>query len=310
MLLTRVKKKKMLDRSRVSLGISTWLSSGETDWNHDASPTSSLLGNPSSELIYEDLKSNIIELEARLELPNRYFARGNYGFGSINEGRLVDDDYLSPTGALLFSTEERFSRTHSNIDSDNVWYLNFDFGKRLIRSKRGWVGGFIGFQHWEENVVGQSIKTIECPNTLLCNPVGSVTNIEEKVISNSVVWNSIKIGLDVEYRVNRRISISGQLAYIPLAIMDNDDIHHLRTDLQQNPSFKMEGKGSGLNFKTLARVRLIGDFFLTAGFRYWKLTVNDEEWKNYTVSGEDTIANLNNFDSVRFGTILGLSYRF
>ena len=301
---------KLNPKTRISFGLSAWISSGQTDLNHDASLTSVLLGNPTSELIYEDIDSNIIQLEVELKFSEGYYLRGNYGFGFIGDGQLIDDDYLSPTGALIFSTNERFSRTHSNIDNDNVWYLNIDVGRQIIKSRRGRVWGFIGYQHWAEKISARGITMIECPNIILCDPPGTISNEDENVIANDASWNSLKVGLDLEYKINRSISFSGRFAYIPYAFLKNEDVHYLRTDLQQNPSFEMKGNGSGYNLEVAAKTRVVGSLYFEVGFRYWHLMVKDGDWKNNPVSGDNKIANLNDFNSDRFGAMLGLSYKF
>ena len=48
-----------------------------------------------------------------------------------------------------------------------------------------------------------------------------------------------------EYRLTRQLSLVATAAFLPLTIIDNKDTHHLRPDLQQNPSISMEGWGVG-----------------------------------------------------------------
>lgn len=56
---------------------------------------------------------------------------------------------------------------------------------------------------------------------------------------------------------------------IPLAWLYNEDVHHLGTDLQRNPSFEMTVLGYGFNLEGGVRVRIFHQFFIHGGYRYW-----------------------------------------
>ena len=71
----------LIQEANFIVGMSGWVSSGKTDWNHDASTASIFLGNPSSKLSYEDVDSNIIEFSAEANITSNYSIRGNFGFG-------------------------------------------------------------------------------------------------------------------------------------------------------------------------------------------------------------------------------------
>ena len=108
--------------TKFTVGVSGWISSAETSWNQNAS--SAILGNPTSELTYENVDNNIVEFSAEYNIKNKYFVRGDIGFGIIDERTLIDDDFLttSTTGDFLAS------RSLSDIDEDGLWYLNLGFG--------------------------------------------------------------------------------------------------------------------------------------------------------------------------------------
>ena len=109
---------------RVDVGVSEWFSQGETIWSHNASGLDANLGNPSSKLKYKDTGTNVTEITGRVQLKNKVFVRGAFGYGSIGGGRLTDDDFLSAQGAAsqgaTVSGEHRFSRTYSDISGDNL----------------------------------------------------------------------------------------------------------------------------------------------------------------------------------------------
>ena len=318
--ITSKEKNWLYKNQKLSLAIGTWISSGETSWSHDLSGISSISGNPTSELIYEDLESNIIELEGEIKLPHRVFLRTQFGFGTINDGRLVDDDFVSAAGATNFGASQsgahRISRTFSNVDGDNIWYLNLDLGFKLWATPNNdhFTRVFIGYQHWQEKVVATGVEQVECTSFTggnpFCNSPGTVTNTGQKVISNEVRWDSLRIGWEGSFRYSKRFWFDADLAYIPFAGLLNRDIHHLRTDLQQDPSFEMDGTGSGYNLEASLKYSLTKKLFLSAGYKYWKVKVSDGTWKNLPVAGAQTVGNLNTLSSSRQGVKAQLEYIF
>ena len=318
--ITSKEKDWLYNNHKLSLAIGTWFSTGETSWNHDASGTSSIAGNPTSELIYENLKSNIIEIEGEIKLPHKVFLRTQFGFGTINDGRLVDSDFVSAAGATSFNASQsgphRISKSHSNIDDDNMWYLNLDLGFKLWASKNNdhITRVFIGYQHWQEKVVATGEEQIECTSfgggNPFCNSPGTVTNVGQKIITNKVRWDSLRIGWEGSFRYSKKFWFDIDLAYIPISGLLNQDIHHLRTDLQQDPSFEMDGTGSGYNLEAKLKYSLTKQLSLSAGYKYWKIKVSDGTWKNLPVVGTQTIANLNDLSSSRQGVTAQLEYLF
>src|SRR5437867_376847 len=302
----------------IEVGAKTWISQGRTKWSHNAGDP--LLGNPTSELNYKDVWSNVAEIDGKVTLRNGWFFRGQFGYGAINSGMLVDDDYVSAAGAAFFGTTvsgaHRFSRTESDIDGSHLWYLNADFGLRLLEFSggRGSLKGFVTYQHWEEKYVAKGIKQLECtaltPSPIQCAPPGTVGFVGQKVITNEVAWDSIRLGLEGEYRITRRFSFDGSVAFIPYTSLNNRDIHHVRNDLRQDPSFSMSGTGIGANFELNASYMIVKQLYFDLGYRYWWLRVTDGDWKAYPVGGPTVSANLNEFQTIRQGVTLGLRYQF
>lgn len=310
-------KRKIYKGPRLSLSLGSWISTGRTIWSHDASKIDFLAGNPTSELTYEDIDSNVFEVESELRLPRGIFFRTRFGFGVINEGRLIDDDFVSATGAAFFGAAQsgahRISRTSSDIDGDDMWYLNFDLGYKfwVSKNKRGFIKSFFGYQHWREKVVATGVEQLECTSVgIFCDAPGTITNVGRKVLTNTVRWDSFRIGLEGAYWLNKRLRFDAQLAFIPYSRLLNRDIHHLRIDLQQDPSFEMNGTGVGYNMKAGFKYRLTKRLSFLAGYKYWRIEVRDSVWKNFPVAGEASVANLNEFTSYRNGAVAEVKYQF
>ena len=296
-----------------SAGIGTWISTGSTRWSHNASTVSPLLGNPTSELHYKDLLSNVVELRGQVTLAKSWFFRANYGFGDIRGGRLIDDDYVSPAVAeASFGGNTRFSRTFSDVEGNNLWYVNADLGYKFSFFKeQAQLRLFLGYQYWKERVEATGVTQVECTApSVLCDPVGAVSFRGRKVITNTVQWHSLRLGLEGGYQITPRISLDGSAVFIPYTAMKNEDIHHLRADLRQDPSFSMEGTGHGVNLEGTASYLLIKDLVFSVGYRYWLLNVTDGTWQNHPVVGAADTVNLNLLKTFRQGWTLGLTYRF
>jgi hypothetical protein len=279
----------------IELGAKTWISQGQTKWSGNS--LDPLFGNPTSELDYKDVWSNVVELDGQVSLRNGMFFRGQFGYGGIDDGELIDDDFLAG--------QNLFSRTQSNIDGSNLWYLNADVGLKLLSfsGRRGSLKAFVGYQYWQETYEAKGLIQ-------LVPPVGTVPTGGQTVITNEVQWNSIRLGLEGGYQITRRFSISGSAAFIPYTSLKNEDIHHLRTDLRQDPSFSMNGTGIGANFDVSISYMIVKQLFFDLGYRYWWLRVSDGDWKAHFIDGTTQTVILNEFQTIRQGVTFGLNYKF
>ena len=316
----------VLRRSNVEIemGARTWISQGRTTWSHNASSVDPNFGNPTSKLEYKDVGTNVVELSGKAMFAKRWFARGNFGFGAIGGGRLTDDDFLAADGG------QPSLRTHSDIKGDDMWYLNGDVGVTVLNfaRNRGSLDLFMGLQYWREKHVATGVTQVFCSTAgstvdldpdpavfaPLCTPGAPPSNVGQTVVTNEVKWSSIRLGLDGSYQITRRFSLNGSAAFIPLASLKNEDIHHLRATgpgaLRQDPSFSMSGTGIGANFEVNASYMIVKQLFFDVGYRYWWLRVTDGDWKAYPVGGPTVSANLNEFQTIRQGVTLGLRYQF
>jgi hypothetical protein len=305
-------------RPKFDLAVGAWISTGNTQWAHNASSIAGL-GDPTSKLTYKDVGTNVLEFTGKVWVTPKWFGRLNVGFAGIGGGRLIDNDYLAVDG------KNPSSQTYSNVDGDNMWYLNADFGTRVVEfpHARGWLDLFVGYQYWYQKFTASGLGQVSCTNAgqtvdldpgrpgtqPLCNPNQSVSSTIQ-VITNTTRWNSMRMGGSAEYRLTRRFSLQGTAAFIPLSFLDNKDIHHLRSDLQQNPSISMSGYAIGADADAGVKLMLIRNMFLNFGYRVW--------W-NYTVDGTVTFHNagaasdsfpLTQFQSLRQGWTFGLNYTF
>jgi Protochlamydia outer membrane protein len=299
-------------RPRFDLTIGTWISTGNTHWAHNASSVAGL-GDPTSKLTYKDVGTNVFEVTGKVWMTPRWYGRLNAGYAGIGGGRLTDDDYGSNGGQRLFSS------TNSDISGNSMWYLNADGGFRLVEypNHRGWLDVFGGFQYWYTKYETTGLAQVSCDNSAVppslgvtCNPAGTVTNQGQTVITNTTNWYSIRAGASTEYRLTRQLSLVATAAFLPLSIIDNKDIHHLRPDLQQNPSISMLGWGVGADADVGLRLMVVKNVFLNVGYRVWWNHAIDGTVKFHNAGAPSDSFPLTEFQSLRQGLTAGVNFTF
>ncbi|HXX73665.1 MAG TPA: hypothetical protein VEI50_00885 [Nitrospiraceae bacterium] len=290
------------------IGAAGWFTEGTTKWAFNSSQAP--FSNPTSQLTYKDVGTNIIDFTGQARFPNRVFVRVNGGYGGIGGGRLTDNDYLAADGG------QPSSSTHSNISGDSVWYVNSDLGFTLayFPGRRGTFDVFIGYQYRREKHEANGLTQVVCTQAgqgVVCNP-GSPSNYGTTVITNTQTWNSLRLGAQSEFRITRRFSIDGQAVFIPYASLNNKDIHHLRSDLAQDPSIEMTGSGVGTNLEGSARFMVTKGLSAHVGYRYWWTQVTNGNVTFFNADGTSSSINggLTKFQNTRQGIFFGLDYTF
>ena len=172
---------------------------------------------------------------------------------------------------------------------------------------------FGSYLDWNESYRAQGVLQTSCtvPN-VLCAPAGFTGFAGQDVILNEVRWRSLFLGVDGTHHINERFSVNARLSFSPLTDLENEDAHLLRTDLRQDPSFRMEGTGTAYAADLNASYRFSSRMAAHLGYRYWKMEVKDEAggWSSFPRNGSAFSADLNRFESERHGFTLGLSYQW
>ena len=306
-------------RPKFDVTIGTWISVGDTRWAHNASSSSPLLGDPTSKLTYKDVGTNVFDLAGTLWFTPQLFGRLNFGIAGIGGGRLTDDDFLAADRG------NPSSRTISDLSGDGMWYLNADAGGRVTNfpNHRGWLDVFGGFQYWHTEYTAVGLGQVTCttagstvdldPSTPgpdpLCAPGTSISS-GVNVITNTTNWYSIRLGGKSEYRLTRRFSVLGTLAFIPASLLDNKDVHHLRADLSQDPSFSMVGYGVGADADVGARFMITTNLAANVGYRMYYNRVLSGHLTTHPVVGSSESFPLTQFESLRHGFTASLSLIF
>ena len=130
------------------------------------------------------------------------------------------------------------------------------------------------------------------------------------MITNTTNWHSIRVGASTEYRLTRRFSVLGTLALIPISVLDNKDVHRLRGDLQQNPSFSMTGYGVGADADVGARFMITNNLAANLGYRLYYNRAFSGDLTVHPAVGSSESFPLTQFESLRHGFTAGLSLIF
>lgn len=291
-------------RPRVELSLRSWMfTNGETRWSHNASGLDAALGNPTSKLTYKDTNTHLMELGAQINLSRRWYVRADLGFSvDFGRGTLIDDDYLAG--------QHLFSRTSSSINGNGTWYVNGDVGYRAVefRNGRGHFDVFGGFQYWKTTYEATGFQRLVCDSSVMtCLPPSSTA----LAITNTTHWiTPVHVGFDTEYRLTRTVSLDFRASVSPVSVLYNEDVHHLRSDLQQNPSFSMWGVGASANSDVMLKVMLTRHLALTGGYRvFWNRTFTGT-WETHPIGSGSQSAPLREFETLRHGVTIGLTALF
>ncbi|MDH5181065.1 MAG: hypothetical protein OEZ39_07555 [Gammaproteobacteria bacterium] len=303
--------------------VSFWNTTGHTNWRHDASFLDSDFGVPTSELDYQHVDSRIVEINLSAKGSRDSRLSLSLGFGSINQGRLVDDDYFSASGAMSQGTgrtdAHRYSRTYSDIAGDNLFYLRGDFQPGIEVTDGIQLGLTASF--WHEHYRARGLLQVECTDYTppyglgdSCPAVGTFNYADVDVISNRVMWFGAGISLDGGLEVAPRLWFTIKGVFYPLMTLNNEDIHHLRTTgltaLAQDPSIRMTGIGLGYDLELGLTYSFSDELKLTAGYRRWERRVKNQTITFYAPSGIGTNAKLLNFSTSRDGLTVGVELAF
>jgi len=241
------------------------------------------------------------------------------GGGAIGSGLLVDDDYVSATGAAYYgatvSGAHRISRTNSDIQDSGLYYVNAEYSSDGFRFD---IAGaaiqlYAGMQYWHERYNAKGVRQIECTDSTgpptFCNPVGYTGYTNEYVISNILSWTTFYVGISSRFELSQSMSLGLMLNYSPITYLSNEDVHHLRSDLHQDPSFSMTGFGQAVDLQLDWRYRIFEQAELSIGYRYWDRKVTNGDWYSYSKSGASR-APLLEMRTTRQGLTLGLQVFF
>lgn len=277
---------------KIDLGGRVWVTSGYSTRHIGGGA-----GRPRSELTWRGVDAIVPEVNVDLQWSH-FVVLASVGGGWINDGVFIDNDFASDG--------TRISHTRSAVEDSNLFYFNADVGGRVVRwdlpraTVPGYIDVLLGFQYWRERYVGFGAAGF--PSTGV--PSGT------KAITNTYEWSSIRVGARTEVPVYRGLSLKLRGFVVPWSALAVEDIHHLRDDLRQDPSFEDEAFGGfGVQLDGAVSYAITNRLSVDLGFQYWMLDVEDGDSLANTTAGT-FLQPLKEATTERYGPFLSVRWRF
>jgi omptin family protein len=285
------------DAPGTSATVSTnvWWSFGRSTWEQDVQ---GILG---SKLDWKDVDSPVVMVTG--DFAWRYLVlSAGVGWGqAVTDGTFVDDDFIQ--GGPVFS------HTESTAPDSRILLFSADAGFRPLRwrdsqGRPGFVGVLAGYQFWREEY-----EAFGASGSGLFGPIEIPSNV--KVITHEWKWQSVRIGGRFDAPFWRDFNFRLSAFFLPWSSLEVRDIHHLRDDLAQNPSFISTATGGfGYQLDGSLTYTFFHGLAVEAGFRYWKVDMHDGRVKVRFSDGTTFQNDLVEASTKRYGPYVGLTYRF
>lgn len=288
------------------IGHRTWFSKGNFDYN---------IGGPDgvpkkiSELTWDDVDSTVFEFTADALFYKKFILTVDGGFGAISDGTLRDEDFFP-----IFTEDILISESISTADDDDMWFVSADLGYRIgtyptgVGKRTGSIDLLIGYQHWRETYI--ATKGVQTQD-----PFGFVGFLgpfpdQGKGITEEVTWDSLRVGFRTKAEILPKLSAKLRTMFIPWTHYELEDIHHFRTDLRQDPSFKDTADGGfGVQLDFALSYNVWRGLSLEAGYQYWDISSGEGTTTTRALTGNFR-GRLNEANITRHGAIVGILYRF
>jgi outer membrane protease len=263
-------------------------------------------GTPTSTLDWKNMDGHSGEVFARLDhKPSGFFIKGMGGGGAITSGYIDDKDF--------FSAQAKFSDTRSDVQNGNLTFAMVDIGWAYSPTGGVKLGVFAGYHYWNEKATAYGLLCKQQQPALGCPQVGDVTiPYDVAVLQYEPTWHAVRIGIEGKFAIDDRWSVSGEIAAIPYAVVQNKDSHLLRqssSDLGPAPNIITDSRYAyGVETELFVNYAVTRNIEIGAGVRYWGLFSRDGN----THFGPDFADNrsLDNFDQQRYGVLAHIKGKF
>ncbi|RAI45060.1 hypothetical protein CH341_05740 [Rhodoplanes roseus] len=283
-----------------------WYSTGKADFGfRNGAPG---YGDPTSTLDWRDTRGHAGEVFGRIDhRPTGVFVKGLIGAGTLGGGTITDRDY--------FAGQYVFSDTSSDINGDSFHYGIVDAGWSFNVPRAGFrVGGFVGYHYWNEKLTAYGLTcNADDVGGAVCGPPGSVQiPYTTAVLAYEPTWHALRLGIDGRWEFLPGWSVAGEVAYIPIARLENKDSHLMRqsmSDLGPAPNvISRSSQGYGIEAEVFVNYAVTPFLELGVGGRYWGL--NADTGKVTFGPSFGSSYDLTKFEQQRYGLLLQAKGRF
>jgi opacity protein-like surface antigen len=244
--------------AEIEIGGRVWYSAGRFQKDLATTQSASLTGLLISRLTYDTTAASG-ELFARIDSSSNIFVKGFIGGGKILSGTMHDEDW----GA--FDGQIPYSNTQSSVTGD-LAYGTFDVGYSVFRGPSANVGGFVGFNYYQEDKSAYGCSQIA---NAYSDCVPAFPNSTLGITENDK-WYSLRVGLNGVVTLADRWKLTADAAYLPYVAFRGTDDHLQRTDVSNTLSPE-SGSGQGVQLEALLSYAVSNAFSVGAGGRYWAM---------------------------------------
>ena len=257
----------------LTVGVREWLSHGQSAHNIGDSGV-----NVRSELTWRGLNSAITQVNADLVVVQRLLMNMSIGYGTIGSGTLLDQDWDGN------NRTQKVSETLSRSDNGSVLIISITPGVRVFHwtiQDNPVIGGIdvlLGYQLWQEKYAAYGLQDIVPGGQGIPSNVNGVTQTNQ--------WQSLRFGTRATVPLLSFLSVKASVFYIPVNYYHQSDVHHLRDDLRQDPSFISTATGgNGVQLEGSVSVRVWRRLTAEAGYQYWDIKSGQGTITQYNVDG-------------------------
>ena len=288
----------------LTVGVREWLSHGQSAHNIGDSRA-----NVRSELTWRGLNSAITEVNADLVVLQRLLMNVSIGYGTIGSGTLLDEDWNGN------NRTQKTSDTLSRSDNGSVLIISVTPGVRVVHwtiqdnPVLGGVDFLLGYQYWQEKYAAYGVQDIFRDPSVF--PVDRTTSNSVNAITQTNHWNTLRLGTRATVPLLSFLSFKASAFYIPVNYYRQEDVHHLRSDLQQNLSFlSTAAGGNGVQLEGSLSVRVWRQLTAEAGYRYWDIKSGQGTVTEYNLDGTIGQGRHNVDHTKRQGVFFGINWIF
>ncbi|MGV3740344.1 MAG: outer membrane protein [Gammaproteobacteria bacterium] len=276
---------------QTNLGARVFISSGTVGAPQPLLNSSNIGDLLASRLIFSDLIGISEEVYGRVEHASGFFAKGFLGAGSLTDGQLNDED---------FPAKNAYSNTLSNAEG-NLSYGVIDLGYSFLQSSTGKTGVFIGY-----NYNAQNIKIYNCQQLagdVVCSNPNAFSNF--LALSETDSFNSLRIGLTSQYQITDQLTLTPEVAYIPLVSFNGLDMHNARQLIGPENS----NRGDGTMLEASLDYQVNETWAVGLGGRYWAWNMRTGTVTFDFIGNPEELIEPARFNTTRYGGFLQVSYR-
>lgn len=270
------------------IGTRYWFSNGGIQKDlYDPDRTSQL----NSRLIYSNMNGHAAETFARFDHRSGVFIKGNFGLGSLVNGKLNDEDFPPENNP--------YSNTVHQVRDSSLRYGSVDIGMKFLKGDAGNLGGYAGYRYFYQRGRGFGCAQIG-PDSSLC---GVPADSRFVGLTETEQWRGAALGLNAQFALSDRWKLEVDAAYLPYVDHATVDNHWFRPDINPAPA---PGHGWGTQTEAILSYAATERWKLGIGGRYWFFATDTAATR---FPGVPNLSPLT-YVSERYGGFVQASYQF